>query len=58
MADTPVPDADPADREEQQRPVVDTPPAPPVELPAVPDADPADIDEQTQVVEDEDEERR
>ena len=59
MADTPVPDADPADVEEQHRPVVERPDGPEVELPTVPDADPADVEEQSLVVEeDEDDERR
>ena len=58
MADTPVPDADPADVEEQHRPVVDAPTSPPVDLPAVPDADPADVDEQAQVVADDEDDRR
>ena len=46
MADTPVPDADPADVEEQQRPVVEEPDGGPADLPAVPDANPADVIEQ------------
>ena len=58
MADTPVPDADPADVEEQHRPVVEEPDGPPADRPAVPDADPADVDEQNQVVGDDDDDER
>ena len=61
MTDTPVPDADPADVEEQQRPVVDAGDDAPA-VAAVPDADPADAQEQAQVVggddDDDDDDRR
>ena len=61
MADTPVPDADPADVEEQHRPVVDEPDGAPDDPPvrdADLEADPADAQEQAQVVDDDDEDRR
>ena len=48
MADTPVPDADPTDVEEQQRPVVADDDAGAPDVPPVPDADPADMDQQRQ----------
>ena len=48
MADTPVPDADPADLEEQHRPVVEEPAPREGDLPAVPEGDLADLDEQRQ----------